>query len=272
MKTAIIIPCYNEANRINKVAFENFINDSENYHLCFVNDGSKDETLDVLKQIQQTNHDKVTVIDMKRNSGKAAAVRAGARYLYNREDIENVGFIDADLSTDFEDFIALDDSLKRNTTLKMVFGSRAKDNGGDGIKKDPMRALFSKIIKMCVFLILGLPIEDTQCGAKVFRKDLIPVIYATNFLSKWLFDVEMFIRLKKHMGGKDAVMQVIQEQALNRWVHVEDSKLGLKDSLEIPVRLLVIWFNYNILSAVNDLYLVDETEALTEVYSLPLAA
>ncbi|MGO4911010.1 dolichyl-phosphate beta-glucosyltransferase [Leeuwenhoekiella sp. W20_SRS_FM14] len=272
MKTAIIIPCYNEANRINKAAFERFIKESENYHLCFVNDGSKDETLKVLKNIQRVNENKVTVIDMKRNSGKAAAVRAGARYLYNREDIDNVGFIDADLSTDFEDFISLDDTLKRNTTLKMVFGSRAKDNDGDGIQKDPLRAIFSKIIKMCVFLILGLPIEDTQCGAKVFRKELIPVIYSTSFLSKWLFDVEMFIRLKKYMGGKNAVMQIIQEQALNRWVHVDDSKLGLKDSLEIPLRLLVIWFNYNVLSTVGNLSTREEGEAFTEIANFPMAA
>lgn len=272
MKTAIIIPCYNEETRINKSAFENFIKSSENYHLCFVNDGSKDKTLDVLKAIQQTDQKKVSVIDMKRNSGKAAAVRAGARYLHTKSDIEHIGFIDADLSTDFEDFIALDDTLKRNTTLKMVFGSRAKDNDGDGIKKDPLRAIFSKVIKMCVFLILGLPIQDTQCGAKVFKKELIPVIYAKSFLSKWLFDVELFIRLKKYMGGKTQVMEVIHEQALNRWVHVDDSKLGLKDSLEIPLRLLVIWFNYSILSLIPEASTVEESEVFAEIYPMPMAA
>ncbi|MFD2826106.1 dolichyl-phosphate beta-glucosyltransferase [Leeuwenhoekiella polynyae] len=272
MKTAIIIPCYNEETRINKSAFINFIQSSENYHLCFVNDGSKDKTLDVLKGIQQTDQQKVSVIDMKRNSGKAAAVRAGARYLHTKSDIEHIGFIDADLSTDFEDFIALDDTLKRNATLKMVFGSRAKDNDGGGIKKDPLRAVFSKVIKMCVYLILGLPIQDTQCGAKVFKKELIPVIYAKSFLSKWLFDVELFIRLKKYMGGKTQVMQVIHEQALNRWVHVDDSKLGLKDSLEIPLRLMIIWFNYNVLSLIPVAASVEESEVFAEIYPMPMAA
>ena len=272
MKTAIIIPCYNEETRINKTAFENFIHSSEKYHLCFVNDGSKDKTLDVLKAIQQTDQQKVSVIDMKRNSGKAAAVRAGARYLHTKSDIEHIGFIDADLSTDFEDFIALDNTLKRNATLKMVFGSRAKDANGDGIKKDPLRAIFSKVIKMCVFLILGLPIQDTQCGAKVFKKELVAVIYAKSFLSKWLFDVEMFIRLKKYMGGKTQIMQVIHEQALNRWVHVDDSKLGLKDSLEIPLRLVVIWFNYSVLAHIGEATAAEETEVFAEVYPMPVAA
>jgi len=270
MKTAIIIPCYNEEKRIDQAAFKAFISQSENHHLCFVNDGSKDQTLNVLKSIQHANPEKVTVIDMKRNSGKAAAVRAGARYLYSQENVQHIGFMDADLSTDFEDFMALDQTLKTNKHLKMVFGSRAKDESG--IEKDPLRAFFSKVIKFCVFLILGLPIQDTQCGAKVFSRDLVPVIYGNQFLSKWLFDVEMFIRLKHHMGGKDAVMNAIHEQALQRWVHVEDSKLGLKDSLEIPVRLFSIWFNYTVWAPATQLNVASETEVLSTVYSMPVAA
>lgn len=270
MKTAIIIPCYNEEKRIDTKAFEAFIQSTNSYHLCFVNDGSKDQTLEVLKSIQQSNPDKVTVIDMKRNSGKAAAVRAGARYLYSKTNVRHIGFMDADLSTDFEDFIALDHTLKTNEQLKMVFGSRAKAEAG--IEKDPFRAFFSKVIKFCVFLILGLPIQDTQCGAKVFNRELVPVIYGNRFLSKWLFDVEMFIRLKHFLGGKQEVMRAIYEQPLQRWVHVEDSKLGIKDALEIPLRLLSIWFNYSIWALTNTLVAAEEQEILTEVYTFPLAA
>ena len=70
-------------------------------------------------------------------------------------------------------------------------------------------------------------------------------MFNTNFKSRWLFDIEMFIRLNKHFKDKD-LMQHIEEIPLKRWVHVDDSKLGLKDSLEIPYRLAQIWFSYKI--------------------------
>ena len=52
MKTGIIIPCYNEENRLNSEAFLTFIKAHTNYVLCFVNDGSKDNTLGLLRSIE----------------------------------------------------------------------------------------------------------------------------------------------------------------------------------------------------------------------------
>ena len=80
-KTAIIIPCYNEANRLDRQAFIDFIQDHPDYLLCFVNDGSSDDTISVLYEIKDAQDDQIHVLDMPRNSGKAAAVRAGALYL-----------------------------------------------------------------------------------------------------------------------------------------------------------------------------------------------
>ncbi len=267
MKTGIIIPCYNEEKRLHVAAFLDFINKKNNFHLCFVNDGSKDDTIRVLKNIQSENPFKISVIDIKNNVGKAGAVRAGARYLHSRGDMNFVGFIDADLSTDFEDFDRLLKTLKTNNKLSMVFGSRAK-NASEGIEKDTLRACLSKIIKMLVFFILRLPIEDTQCGAKVFRTNIIPVLFKRKFFSRWLFDVEMFLRMKKHFG-KAIIVNKIYEQPLQRWVHMDDSKLGLKDSLEIPYRLVSIWFNYNVLQNLKPIHKEQIQEPIKEVFGLP---
>lgn len=244
MKTAIIIPCYNEAKRLDKQAFSAFILEDNNYHLCFVNDGSKDNTLEVLHELQKVDENKVSVIDMKRNSGKATAVRAGARYLYSRSDVKQMGFIDADLSTDFKDFDELVKKLEDNTQLKMVFGSR-NSGDNDGIKRDGSRKLLSNIVKLFIYMILGLPIKDTQCGAKVFTRDVIPTLYGRSFKSKWLFDVEIFLRLKRSYGNSKMVMNHILEVPLKRWVHMDDSKLGMVDSLKIPLALMEIWLSYN---------------------------
>lgn len=242
MKTGIIIPCYNEANRLDANAFVEFISEHKDYHLCFVNDGSKDETLTVLNDILINCPERVSVVDVKRNAGKASAVRSGARYLFSREDISHIGFIDADLSTDFNDFKKLVQTLKDNDDLSMVYGSRGKGEGQ--IERNLFRNIFSKMVKMVILFILGLPIEDTQCGAKVFKRDIIPLAYNKPFLTRWLFDVEIFLRLKKHFG-REVVLNTTYEQPLDRWVHMDDSKLGMKDAIQIPLMLLNIWFSYN---------------------------
>ncbi len=270
MKTGIIIPCYNEEKRLNTIAFLNCIRTNNNFHLCFVNDGSNDNTIDVLKELQQSNPFRISVIDIKKNAGKASAVRTGANYLYTRGDIEFIGFIDADLSTDFNDFNGLLQTLKSNNDLDMVFGSRAKDTSAT-IEKNAIRGLFSKIIKILVYFILKLPIEDTQCGAKIFRTKLVPVLFKKNFFSRWLFDVEMFLRMKEHFG-KVKILSKIYEQPLQRWVHMEDSKLGLRDSLEIPYRLLSIWFNYTILQNLSYTNIEEIIEPSIEIFGMPNTA
>jgi len=243
MKTGLIIPCYNEANRIDQKAFIDFIKSHENYMLCFVNDGSTDNTLEVLHQIKNECVTRVVIVDVKKNAGKAAAVRAGVRFLYSKSNIAYIGFIDADLSTDFKDFKDLVKTLKQEDKL-LVFGSRNMGKK-DTIKRDFSRKIFSNIIKKMTNLLLGLPIRDTQCGAKVFKRSVVPIAYKNEFKSKWLFDIEIFLRLKQYLGAK-GVMQQIVEQPLMRWVHVEDSKLGIHDALKIPFRLFQIWISYTL--------------------------
>ena len=262
MKTGIIIPCYNEEKRLDVNAYIEFIQAHDQYHLCFVNDGSKDHTLQVLQDIQKEVQTRVSIVDVKKNVGKAAAVRSGARYLFNRQDVDYIGFIDADLSTDFNDFKRLTETLHANDNLSLVYGSRGKGEGQ--IERNLFRNLFSKMVKMIVFLILGLPIEDTQCGAKVFRRNNIPVAYNKAFLTRWLFDVEIFLRLKKHFGSKD-IMNRMYEQSLERWVHVDDSKLGMKDALQIPYMLMNIWVSYTFLSFFTNSFEAGKVIALDNV-------
>ena len=186
---------------------------------------------------------------MPKNGGKAAAVRAGALYLADSTDAEFIGFIDADLSTDFEDFKSITEKLYSDHKLDVVYGSRNKGEG-EGIDRDFFRSIFSNIVKAFIYMILRLPIEDTQCGAKVFRKSVISTAFTMPFQTKWLFGVEIFIRLKRFYSP-DNVMNHIYEQPLARWVHVDDSRLGAKDAIQIPMKLMVIWYKYNLTSQLS---------------------
>ncbi len=241
--TAIIIPCYNEENRLKVTSFINFITQNQDYHLCFVNDGSKDQTITKLLEIKSSAPEHVTVIDLNVNVGKAEAVRSGALQLAQDDRIDLIGFIDADLSTDFQDFCALAETLRTHTHLDLVYGSR-NSNKDQNVERNLFRNLFSKIIKAIIYLILGLPIDDTQCGAKVFRKEIVGISFGSKFLTRWLFDVEIFIKLKNYYGRRN-IMNHIYEQPLQKWIHVDDSKLGIKDAIQIPYRLIAIWFTYN---------------------------
>jgi len=175
MKTGIIIPCYNEEKRLNVKAFKNFIGKENDYHLCFVNDGSKDNTLKVLQEIQEVNPSKVSIVDMKKNAGKAAAVRAGSRYLYSFVEIDYIGFIDADLSANFEDFGDLLKTLKTNNELDFVFGSRAK-NASEAIEKDKIKSLLSKVINILIVLIVGLSIPHMQFITKAYNAKFVAMV------------------------------------------------------------------------------------------------
>ena len=224
MKNGIVIPCYNEEQRLPVQKFISFAQQNSDYVLCFVNDGSADDTISVLKEIQSASPANVRIVDVEQNAGKANAVTQGARDLYTHTQVQNIGFLDADLATDFNDYQALVNELG---SAKVVIGSRR--GGAEQVERSFLRNLFSNTIKLMIQFITRLPIADTQCGAKVFSRSVIPTIFNQGFASKWLFDVEIFLRLKQSLGKKQ-LLQVFVEKPLQRWEEVEGSKLNLKDS------------------------------------------
>lgn len=251
MKYGIIIPCYNEANRLNAPAFTQFVAQNPDYHLCFVNDGSRDNTLEVLETLRQTNPAQISVYDCGKNGGKAEAVRQGTNHLYLTTNFDYIGFLDADLSVSLEDFTKLVDTIVEDPTLKIVCGSRVKRLGAQ-ISRNLKRHIISRSMSMLINLLLDMPFYDTQCGAKVFHRSLVPVAFGEKFLSAWLFDVEMFMRMKQYYGVNRA-LDMIFEFPLRRWIHMEDSKIGSSDLYKIPVQLISINYHYQLRPRLTEL-------------------
>jgi CheY-like chemotaxis protein len=226
----VVIPCYNEEKRLLGEEFREFVHKNLGYHLCFVNDGSKDKTLEVLQELIKGKEDYISVYDCEQNGGKAEAVRLGMLHLAKQSQFDYIGFLDADLSTDFEDFNDLAETIS-NSKYLMVFGSRITRMGAD-IEKESARAIISKTINYIIRKTLGMEIKDTQCGAKIMTKDVIEKTFTQKFITKWLFDVEIFMRMKKVYGAKET-KGLILEQPLKRWIHADGSKLSMKDSIKI---------------------------------------
>jgi DNA-binding response OmpR family regulator len=238
---AVVIPCYNEESRLKSDTFKEFVHSNLGYHLCFVNDGSKDNTLGVLKELARGLEDHVTVYDCPKNGGKAEAVRQGIQHMIKDPQLDYIGYLDADLSTNFLDFDDLVETIS-SSNFKIVGGSRIARMGAD-ITKAGSRAIISKTINLIIRRILGMSFQDTQCGAKVMTRDIAELMFKDKFLTSWLFDVEIFMRMKKHFGDEEAI-KLICEQPLKRWIHEDGSKLSMKDSFKIIFQLGQIALTY----------------------------
>ncbi len=244
MTHGIVIPCYNESSRLDIDSFLDYAAGNKGTHICFVNDGSSDATRATLAKIKNLEFDNVHIFNLQENSGKAQAVKQGALYLYNETKVDTIGFIDADLSTDFNDYHDLIKALHEDKTLRVIYGSRAKSEDNN-IERNAVRGLISSVIRFIIFSITRLNIQDTQCGAKVFHRDFVPNIFQQDFKTRWLFDVEILLRLKAWLGIEQ-FKSVFLEKPLSNWVHMDGSKLGLKDAVSIPLSLLRIWGIYDL--------------------------
>ncbi|WP_299123107.1 response regulator [uncultured Tenacibaculum sp.] len=237
----VVIPCYNEEERLLSKEFINFIDKHTGYLLCFVNDGSTDKTLDVLNKLRKGREDFISIYDCEKNGGKAEAVRLGMLHLAEDEGLDYIGFLDADLSTDLSDFDDLVTTIE-NSDFKIVSGSRISRMGAN-ITKQSARQIISLTINYIIRKILSMNFKDTQCGAKIFHRDVINIAFDKKFITKWLFDVEIFLRVKRYYKI-DKAREMMCEQPLKRWVHADGSKLSMRDSIRIIGQLGQIAWSY----------------------------
>ncbi len=244
MENAIVIPCYNEASRLDLSTFDNFLTQRTDYTICFVNDGSSDNTLEILKNFQQNHKGRVHVYDAPQNNGKAEAIRSGVNYMLQYTEAKKIGFMDADLATGFDDYENLVGSLNDDLDNDgMVIGSRTRVNTAN-IQRTAFRSASSNIFNKAIQWIIGLKINDTQCGAKVFTRKTANTLFKNAFISKWLFDIELLMRMRNRYG-KQSMLNKFKEVQLSKWTEVEGSKITLRDAIQFPLQLIHIALNYN---------------------------
>ena len=237
----IIVPCYNEAERLPIGDFLDFLRSeaSVDFDILFVNDGSSDDTIQVLNDISNKS-ERVSVLDLQKNGGKAEAIRQGM--LSSQSDkYSYLAFLDADLATPIEELIRMKDLAFKAEEPYFVMGSRINLLGYSQIKRKASRHYIGRIFATIVSNLLGLAVYDTQCGAKLIRQDLTQELFKERFISKWLFDVEMIFRLKKLKSDYD---QRIMEVPLKKWEDKSGSKIKFTYYFQAPIDLLRIYFKY----------------------------
>ncbi len=244
-ETIVVVPCFNEASRLPKNKYAEFMQKTSGFGFLFVNDGSSDNTGELLNKLKALAPRKIEVLTLERNSGKAEAVRAGFLEVMTHSKAKFVGFWDADLATPLE---LLGDYMKvfeEHKQLEMVWGARVKLMGRN-IQRRTHRHYLGRMFATCVSLVLNLKIYDTQCGAKIFRiTDTLKTIFNTPFKSKWIFDVEILARyLKEKKISQEQAEQLIYELPLPEWRDVAGSKIKPADYLTAFVELINIYLAY----------------------------
>jgi glycosyltransferase involved in cell wall biosynthesis len=225
--TIIVVPCYNEARRLDVAAFRRFLAMDTGVRLLFVDDGSTDATRSVLGELTAGSGDLAEVLALPANVGKAEAVRRGIEHALLSHP-EFVGYWDADLATPLEEIDTFLGDLRRQPDLIAVIGSRVRRLGAE-VERQAVRHYLGRIFATVASLVLGLAVYDTQCGAKIFRvSDQVASAFATPFVSRWIFDVEVLARLSawRRVHGGPPLEKSVLEYPLGVWRDVAGSKLN----------------------------------------------
>jgi glycosyltransferase involved in cell wall biosynthesis len=238
-KTCIIIPCYNEENRLHSSLFIEYLNKTENIDFLFCDDGSTDSTLSKLNELASLLPKRIEVFHLHKNAGKAEAVRQGMVFTFAKNKYNLVGFWDADLATPLSE---INNLLLTIENKEIAIASRWKRLGAQ-IERRGLRHILGRIFSTFASIILKLPVYDTQCGAKIFHSNLA-FLFESEFITKWLFDIEIMARYRNKYGVKKSLEQII-EVPVKSWMEVGGSKLKLNHMLKVPLELFKIYLKYN---------------------------
>jgi dolichyl-phosphate beta-glucosyltransferase len=231
IELSIVIPAYNEKSRLPKTMLETIKWCKQNcsdYEIILVDDGSTDQTL-ALGRLFSEYQDNVFCI-ANPHLGKGAAVRSG---MLNSSG-EQVLFMDADGATPLEEIPKLRSKLQEGYPI--AIGSRIVQDATQtsvvtSWHRKVIGRLFAGIVN--VFGVRG--IGDTQCGFKIFRKEVIKAIFRRQKLNGFAFDVEILFLARK-------LSLEVSEVPIN-WHNKEGSKVNLVlDSMKMLRDVLKLKF------------------------------
>lgn len=220
MRLAIIIPAHNEEQRIGHTLkeysdfFEGITEKFFEYELLVVINNTKDKTKKIVEEISRENS-KIKFIEFS-HGGKGFAVTQGFKWsLVGNNDF--IGFVDADMSTRPEHFYEL---IQNIGSYDGIIASRYIPGAKVFPKQEIKRIIASRVFNFLVRIFFLIKIRDTQCGAKIFKREVLEKIVSQVGETEWAFDVELIYRILS-VGGR------IKEYPA-MWEDRDGSKVDLK--------------------------------------------
>ena len=193
MQASLIIPAHNEEERLPRTLaiYEEAMQHrfGSDFEIIVVANGCIDGTVGAALGVAALSP-QLRVIDIEEPVGKGGAVLEGFR----RANGEGVLFTDADGATAPESLLQLLDGLDR---YDVVIGSRRLD-GSTITQRQPLaRRLFGTTFATLVRLLFGTPFEDTQCGAKAFRRGAARRLARVVSETRWTFDLDVLLAARR---------------------------------------------------------------------------
>lgn len=230
----LLIPAYNEERRIEPVLRDYaryFQQDYPgNFQLVVVLNGCRDNTLGVVKRVA-AEYPSVTALDIPEPIGKGGALIEGLR-LAPLTDL--IGYVDADGATPPAAFHAL---VRRTGEADCVIGSRWLPESVLHVEQSSRRQFASRAFHLIVAVLFRMHIKDTQCGAKVMRRQAIETIHSSLRIADMAFDINLLYALKR---AGFTVLEVPTE-----WTDKIGSKVTLfRTSLVMFLSVVRVWLIY----------------------------
>ena len=212
---SLVFPAYNEKDRLESAVDRTityFDSLKIEYEIIIVNDGSKDNTFEIIKQlIQKYSNNKIIGITYSKNGGKGYAVKTGMNFIRG----EYVLMLDSDGATDIRDYEKLMSSVKEND-FSLAIGSRKIIL--ENVERVWYRNIMGVVNNIIVQELIGVKgIKDTQCGFKLFTRKAARVIFNNMHIVRWAFDVEMLYICRK--------CNILVKEVPVNWKEVPGSKL-----------------------------------------------
>lgn len=231
---SIVVPAYNEEARIGKTLTGTFDHlDAQSYdsEVIVVNDGSKDRTVERVREFEGRARGRLRLLENPGNRGKGYSVRHGALQAAG----EIVLFYDADLATPTTEIIKVVEPIAADR-YDVVFGSRALKQELIGEHQSFLRELRGRGGNLLLRALLGLNFRDTQCGFKAFRRAAAQAIFPLQRVEGFGFDPELL-----YIGQKQG-WRLLETPV--RWNHVEGSSVTLfGTTVKVLMEVLTIRWN-----------------------------
>ena len=229
-KVSVIIPAYDEGETIPELLDEvvRVMADLElDYELIVVDDGSSDDTLGVVGNLAKRNP-KVRVVRNDPNMGKGYAIKKG----FQHSTGEVVVYLDADFSMHPQHLAGY---LQRLGEADIVVAS--KRHPESDIIYPLYRRVLSRGFNMLVRAMFLLPLSDTQCGFKVFRRRVLEDVVPWLLVKRYAFDVELLVNAHKR-GYRVAEAPITLRHG--------EERLCVRDVLRMVVDLLAIFYRLHL--------------------------
>ena len=230
MTISIIVPCFNEEESLQlfyaemeKIKFQ--LNDHFEY--IFVNDGSKDRTLAILRELNQKNNS-VRYLSFSRNFGNEAALYAGLKHATG----DLVTVMDADLQDPPELLLTMKSMLEKNPDLDCV-GTRRTTRDGE----PPIRSFFAKMFYKLINKISQVEMVDGARDFRLMRRQMVDAILEVSEYNRFSKGIFAWVGFRTEYLEYKNVERVAGKTSWSFWQLLNYSLEGIINFSDAPLTI-----------------------------------